>query len=266
MTSLRHLYVLQFICLASLALTSVMATQPFTETFENGLGRWTNVTDNLWTATDGAAVVSLSSGPLPVPQTAILQQKEQGPFMGNYRVAGLQYIGIDFVFENAPPSEIELFLEGGPDSKSCSAKVEDFSAFMSDQTGRVWFSLASPESGGWVPNDSDSFESVLSFISRVEVRLRSASSGTYRIENIFLVGRSESQGQLTMAAGGGVDVRWVAQNQMRYQMEAAEDLTLGEAGWEPVSGVLTATGTELVVPDPGARDEPVRFYRLQLMP
>jgi hypothetical protein len=178
-------------------------------------------------------------------------------------------VGLDFVFESSPPSKLKLLIVGGSAGAAILYEKSDFSAYTAGETNRIWISLASPAAGGWFPAGTDNFESALSFVFRFDIELEVTSASvarTYRIDNIFLTRQPESRGDLTFGGEGEAVVRWASQNQMRYQMEASDDLILGEPGWEPASDVLTATGTQLAIPDPEAAEAPVRFYRLRRMP
>jgi hypothetical protein len=254
--------------LVSGSLHSSPAAEIYTETFDAGLNGWSNTADYIWVPTNGQLAVTISSsGGDPFAGFEAVLETQSNPFTFSYRAVHAAYIGLDFVYDLEPPSSLELYLERGT-SASISVNLTNRLG-SAGTTNRILVSLESPAAGGWFPPDNTvNFEDTLTGVTRVRLTLQADPAGeplTYRIDNIFLVGPAESGGAVVLDSEAGATTTWNTQRQFSYQLEAAEDLTLGEPGWSAVSGAIFSSSDILEVVDPAATNAAVRMYRLRLL-
>ena len=244
------------------AAISASAAAKWTESFTGGANGWTGVVNGAASVTFAAdqARMAFAAAGFPNPDTVTLvatNSSSGGAFIGNYRLAGAQLIGLDLLATQVVPSQVTITLAGAADSVSRSL------GHLLPATG-VWrhveLSLEGAEAGGWNESSPGCFEDVLADVR--QVRLYVLRNGTLAqaclVDNFHLSDMPHAAACAT-EAGDVLRVTWSAlhANQV-YSVQAA-----AQAGgsWQEIS-TLVATSSVHTWSAPYPANASACIYRL----
>jgi hypothetical protein len=253
------------------ALTLLLAAAPacfgaeiYTETFTVGTKNWTNQGSAVWTLPAGTPKATFAQQFVPLPETGTAiagPAASAGRFVGDYRAAGIDLIGFDFLSQDVPPSDVTIRLEGGTNVFFHSVPSSALSEV--GETVRVMVSVRSRSEGGWAGPDEAAFEEGLQDVRSVSVSISRSGllEQDYFFDNFF-TDRLPEGVDIAFAPGSGpMAVFDYLREGHVYTVEALEDLVDGV--WTNV-GSLAATSRRQAWTDAGAEGLPHRYYRLLL--
>lgn len=167
--------------------TPARAAAHVTEAFAAGLSGWTNHIDPTpWVASTQAVRASFSASVLP--QNASLEAgagASGGAFVGDYRAAGVEALGFDFLAEDAQPSVLKLELTAGTnvffqDLRPRMTAVGEWNHFL--------VSLADGDADRWAGAPASELSTSLTNVIRVAIRVTTSGAGAraFRLDDVFL--------------------------------------------------------------------------------
>lgn len=263
--------ILVLLAVTALGATTTRGATDYREGFADGLAGWENGNPEVpWMAQDGALRVSIPGGDIPSLESPVLAagvEASGGAFVGDYRGAGIRFIGFALTPENILPAALAVDLVGGGRRYRTYVTGQVAGVGM---TSHVVVPLPQGEPVNWELGlgEAEAFATTLARVERVEIRLLQAGRGTqaYRIDEVFLQGAPAGGGLAVDPAGGNPATVWQAVLPgARYQLQMSEDLMAPGGGWMDVEGAShTAEDTLLHVPVNDDMESGIRYYRLRM--
>ncbi len=268
------------LAVAMLAVSSLHAATPYTETFSSPDSGWQQINPG---RTDGFAItqeatggnpggvlrlrwnpitIGVSSVPPVVNPDALVASGEHNTahFIGDLDASEAWLIGFDVNAVHTLPDYMYLSLRSGDREVTRVIMTAGNQTFTTNTWYAMRYTLLNPPAGAWEEADG-SLQEIVSDVTSVSIVVKRRGEGLedYLIDNVFIDRLpSGSSAGLTTVDGGIPQLAW---NELRagtrYRVEAATDLVLGD--WVTVADFVAGEDVFVMDYDP---DEGLMYFRI----